>query len=94
MTPDGADEEVSVDAVKVGDTLRIRPGEKIPVDGEVISGRSSIDESMVTGEPMPVEKAVGDRVIGGTLNGAGGLQIEATQVGARYDAEPYRPDGG
>ena len=79
---DGEDEEVSVDAVQVGDTLRIRPGEKVPVDGEVVSGRSSIDESMITGEPVPVEKSVGDTVIGGTLNGAGGVQMMATQVGS------------
>ena len=79
---DGEDEEVSVEAVKVGDILRIRPGEKVPVDGEVVSGRSSIDESMISGEPVPVEKSVGDAVIGGTLNGAGGIQMKATQVGA------------
>jgi P-type Cu+ transporter len=79
---DGTDEEVPIDAVEVGDTLLIRPGEKVPVDGEVVRGRTSIDESMVTGEPVPVEKTVGNKVIGGTLNGTGNVQFMATQVGA------------
>ena len=65
----------------VGDRLRVRPGEKIPVDGVVVEGRSSIDESMVTGESMPVGKAVGDRVIGGTINRSGGLVVEAEKIG-------------
>jgi Cu+-exporting ATPase len=82
VKPDGGDEEVPVESVEVGDVLLIRPGEKIPVDGEVITGRSSIDESMITGEPIPVEKSVGDKVIGATVNGSGGIQIKATQVGA------------
>ncbi|MFQ8431215.1 heavy metal translocating P-type ATPase [Amaricoccus sp. W119] len=79
---DGREEDVSLDQVKAGDRLRVRPGEKIPVDGEVTEGRSAIDESMLTGEPVPVEKTAGDAVTGGTLNGKGGLVIEARKVGA------------
>jgi Cu+-exporting ATPase len=79
---DGAEEEVSLDQVVVGDRLRVRPGEKIPVDAVVLDGRSSIDESMVTGESMPVTRASGARVIGGTLNQTGALVIEADRVGA------------
>jgi Cu+-exporting ATPase len=78
---DGSDEDVPLDAVFVGDQLRIRPGEKVPVDGVVLDGRSSIDESMVTGESMPVAKAAGDRVIGGTLNSSGGFVMRAEKVG-------------
>jgi Cu+-exporting ATPase len=81
IRPDGSEEDIPVDAVVVGDLLRVRPGEKIPVDGEVVEGRSAVDESFVTGEAMPVEKAVGDRVIGGTLNGNGSLVIRAEKVG-------------
>ena len=65
-----------------GDRLRVRPGEKVPVDGVVIEGASAVDESMITGEPIPVEKAQGDRVIGGTVNGTGGLVMRAERVGA------------
>jgi len=79
---DGDDEEVSLDQIMVGDRLRVRPGEKIPVDGVVADGRSSIDESMVTGESMPVTRQSGERVIGGTLNQTGALVIEAERVGA------------
>jgi Cu+-exporting ATPase len=79
--PDESEEEISLDAVSVGDRLRVRPGEKVPVDGEVLDGRSAIDESMVTGESMPVTKAKGDAVIGGTLNRSGGLIIAAQKVG-------------
>ncbi len=78
---DGVDEEVPVEAIAVGDRLRVRPGEKIPVDGEVVDGRSTIDESMVTGESMPVTREAGARVIGGTLNQTGALVIEAQRVG-------------
>jgi Cu+-exporting ATPase len=78
----GAEEEVSLDQIAVGDRLRVRPGEKIPVDAVVIDGRSSIDESMVTGESMPVTRESGERVIGGTLNQTGALVIEADRVGA------------
>ena len=77
----GADEEVALDAVKVGDALRVRPGEKVPVDGEVIEGQSAVDESMLTGESMPVGKAVGNRVIGGTMNASGALVMRAERIG-------------
>ncbi|MFC3231053.1 heavy metal translocating P-type ATPase [Marinibaculum pumilum] len=76
------DEDVPLDQVAVGDRLRVRPGESVPVDGEVVEGHSSVDESMVTGEPVPVEKAVGQRLIGGTINGTGALVMRADQVGA------------
>jgi Cu+-exporting ATPase len=78
---DGGDEDVPLDAVAVGDRLRVRPGEKIPVDGVVVEGRSSIDESMVTGEAMPVTKEQGGNVIAGTLNGSGGFVMRAEKVG-------------
>ena len=78
---DGSNEDIPVDRVLAGDKLRIRPGEKIPVDGRVAEGASSVDESMITGEAIPVEKAVGDRLIGGTLNGNGALVMEAQRVG-------------
>jgi Cu+-exporting ATPase len=77
----GDDEEVPVEQIQVGDRLRVRPGEKLPVDGIVLEGRSAVDESMVTGESMPLEKNPGDKVIGGTLNGSGSLVIEAEKVG-------------
>jgi Cu+-exporting ATPase len=79
---DGSEEDVSLDEVQVGDRLRVRPGEKIPVDGVVVEGTTSIDESMVTGEPIPVEKQAGDHVIGATVNGTGALIIEAERVGS------------
>jgi P-type Cu+ transporter len=75
------DEDVAIDAIAVGDLLRVRPGEKIPVDGIVTEGRSSVDESMVTGESMPVSKAEGAGVIGGTVNQSGGLVVRAAKVG-------------
>jgi Cu+-exporting ATPase len=75
------DEDVALDAIAVGDRLRVRPGEKIPVDGVVAQGRSSVDESMVTGESMPVSKAEGDHVIGGTVNQSGGLVVRAEKIG-------------
>ncbi|MCL4765461.1 MAG: heavy metal translocating P-type ATPase [Hyphomicrobiaceae bacterium] len=78
---DGSEEEIQLDAVHVGDRLRVRPGEKVPVDGAVTEGRSAVDESMVTGESMPVTKEVGTTVIGGTMNQSGGLVIEARKVG-------------
>ena len=78
---DGSDEEVSLDAVAVGDTLRVRPGDKVPVDGVVLEGRSSLDESMVTGESMPVSKEENARVIGGTINIAGSFVMRAEKVG-------------
>jgi P-type Cu+ transporter len=79
---DGREEEIPLENVHVGDRLRIRPGEKVPVDGEVVAGHSSIDESMITGEPVPVEKAVGDPVTGATINGTGSLVISARRVGS------------
>ncbi|MAZ05286.1 MAG: copper-translocating P-type ATPase, partial [Halomonas sp.] len=82
IRPDGTEEEVALEDVKVGDHLRVRPGDKVPVDGVVIEGRSSIDESMISGEPVPVEKAEGDKVTGATINGTGSLVMEATRVGA------------
>jgi Cu+-exporting ATPase len=82
LRADGGDEEVSLDLIKVGDRLRLRPGEKVPVDGVVLEGNSALDESMVTGESMPVAKAPGDALIGGTLNGTGSLVMRAERVGA------------
>ena len=79
---DGRDEEVSLDAVVAGDRLRVRPGDSVPVDGTVVEGTSAVDESMVTGESIPVEKGPGDAVIGGTLNGTGGFVMQAEKVGA------------
>jgi len=81
IRPDGPDEEVGLDAVTVGDRLRIRPGEKVPVDGELLEGRGAVDESMVTGESMPVMKTVGDKLIGGTMNQSGGFVMRADKVG-------------
>jgi Cu+-exporting ATPase len=78
----GEEEDVSLESLVVGDRLRVRPGEKIPVDGRVVSGRSSVDESMLTGEPLPAEKSVGDHVVGATMNQTGTLVIEAEHVGA------------
>ena len=78
---DGADEDVGLELVAVGDRLRVRPGEKVPVDGELVEGRSAVDESMVTGESMPVAKAVGDRLIGGTMNQSGGFVMRADKIG-------------
>lgn len=78
---DGAEEEVQLDTVHVGDRLRVRPGEKVPVDGEVLEGRSAVNESMVTGESMPVTKQIGSKAIGGTMNQSGALVIEAKKVG-------------
>ncbi len=82
LAPDGSEADVPLSEVQAGDRLRVRPGEKISVDGEVLEGRSSIDESMLTGESLPVGKGVGDKVIGATLNTSGALVIRATRVGA------------
>ena len=81
IMPDGTEQEVQLDTVQVGDRLRVRPGEKVPVDGVVVEGRSAVDESMVTGESMPITKEVGAAAIGGTMNQSGGLVIEAQKVG-------------
>ncbi|NIP38499.1 MAG: copper-translocating P-type ATPase [Candidatus Dadabacteria bacterium] len=79
---DGTEEEIHMENVKPGDKLRVRPGEKVPVDGMILKGKTSVDESMITGEPIPVEKTQGDNVIGATVNGTGSLIIEAERVGA------------
>lgn len=82
VNADGTEEDVPLDHVHAGDRLRVRPGEKIPVDGRVLDGQSSIDESMLTGEPMPVDKTAGDRVVGATVNQTGTLVVAAERVGA------------
>jgi Cu+-exporting ATPase len=79
---DGSDEEIQLDQVYPGDRLRLRPGDKVPVDGEVLEGHSSVDESLVTGEAVPVEKHAGDKVTGGTLNGTGSFVMRAERVGS------------
>lgn len=81
LRADGREEDVDITALQPGDRVRVRPGEKVPVDGTVVEGRSSIDESMLTGEPVPVAKAVGDAVIGATLNGTGSLVVRADRLG-------------
>jgi Cu+-exporting ATPase len=78
----GGDQEVPLDQVKVGDQLRVVPGDKVPVDGVVLEGRSNVEESMITGEPLPVEKGVGDNVTGGTVNGTGSFVMRAERVGS------------
>ena len=78
---DSADDEVALDAVNIGDMLRVRPGEKVPVDGQIVEGRSAVDESMLTGESMPVGKSAGDKVIGGTLNQSGAFVMRADRIG-------------
>ena len=77
----GGDQEIPLDQVNVGDRLRVVPGDKVPVDGQVLEGHSSVEESMITGEPLPVEKTVGDKVTGGTVNGAGSFVMRAERVG-------------
>ncbi|MEX2498973.1 MAG: copper-translocating P-type ATPase [Wenzhouxiangellaceae bacterium] len=81
INSDGSEEDVPLEDIQQGDRLRVRPGEKLPVDGRVVEGRSSVDESMLTGEPVPVEKAEGDKAIGATVNGTGSLVIVAEAVG-------------
>ena len=82
IRPDGREEEIPLEEVKVGDRLRVRPGDKVPVDGVVVEGRSAVDESMISGEPVPVEKVPGEPVTGATINGTGSLVMEATRVGS------------
>ncbi len=82
IEPDGTERDVDITDIQVGDQLRVRPGEKVPMDGEVVSGSSSIDEAMITGEPLPVEKTVGDKVVGATVNRTGSLVIRAEKIGA------------
>jgi Cu+-exporting ATPase len=79
---DGTDEDVPLEALVAGDRVRVRPGEKVPVDGRILEGHSTVDESMITGEPLPVDKSPGDRVVGATVNQTGSLVIEAEKVGA------------
>jgi Cu+-exporting ATPase len=83
INSDGTEEDIPLNHVHVGDKLRVRPGEKLPVDGVVVDGESPVDESMLTGEPIPVTKRVGDSVIGATMNGSGALIIESQKVGAQ-----------
>ena len=82
LRDDGSEEDVPLERVQVGDRLRVRPGEKIPVDGVVLEGTTSVDESMITGEPIPVEKTKGSRVTGGTVNGTGSVVMRAERVGS------------
>ncbi|MBL8823765.1 MAG: heavy metal translocating P-type ATPase, partial [Planctomycetia bacterium] len=82
LRDDGSEEDISLGEVHLGDRLRVRPGEKVPVDGTVTEGRSSVDESMITGEPVPVEKTTGAKVVGGTVNGTGAFVMRAERVGA------------
>lgn len=95
--PGGAEEDVPLSHIHIGDLLRVRPGEKVPVDGVVVEGASSVDESMLTGEPLPVRKATGDKVIGATLNIGGALVIRSERIGAhRFGNRAFAdcPDGG
>jgi Cu+-exporting ATPase len=82
VLPNGQEQDVPLELVQIGDRLRVRPGEKVPVDGVVSEGSSAVDESMLTGEPLPVEKQAGEKVSAGTVNGTGGLLIEAERIGA------------
>ncbi len=79
---DGSEEDVPLEQIVIGDRLRVRPGEKVPVDGEVVEGRSNVDESMITGEPMPVAKGIGDTVIGATVNATGSFVMDARKIGS------------
>lgn len=82
VRPDGNEEDIPLERVQVGDVVRVRPGEKVPVDGVLVEGRSSVDESMISGEPLPVEKAPGSKVAGSTVNGTGSLLVRAEHVGS------------
>jgi Cu+-exporting ATPase len=83
INADGSEEDVALSHVHVGDSLRVRPGEKVPVDGEVLEGKSAVDESMLTGEPLPVSKGPGDKLIGATMNTNGALVMRSERVGAQ-----------
>ncbi len=93
IKPDGQEEDIPLTHVHLGDHLRVRPGEKVPVDGTVLEGESAVDEAMLTGEPLPVTKRVGDTLIGATMNTHGSLVMQAQKVGRRYHAVPDRADG-
>ncbi|MGH7174179.1 MAG: copper-translocating P-type ATPase, partial [Gemmataceae bacterium] len=82
VRPDGGEEDIPLELVQVGDVVRVRPGEKVPVDGVVVEGRGSVDESMISGEPLPVEKGPDGKVVGGTINGTGSLLVRAERVGS------------
>jgi Cu+-exporting ATPase len=82
ILPDGSTADIPLDKVQIGDLLLIRPGEKVPTDGSVVEGKTSVDESMITGEPIPVEKLPGDRIIGATLNGTGSVTMKAEKIGS------------
>ncbi len=82
VRPDGGEQDIPLELVQVGDVVRVRPGENVPVDGAVVEGRSAVDESMISGEPLPVEKTAGGKVVGGTVNGSGSLLVRAERVGA------------
>ena len=82
LSADGQEEDIPLDQVRVGDRLRVRPGEKVPIDGVVLDGASAVDESMITGEPIPVEKHAGDRVVGATVNGTGSFVMRAERIGS------------
>src|SRR5262249_47911713 len=79
--PDGREEDVALELLQPGDVLRVRPGDKVPVDGVVIEGKSAVDESMLTGEPLPVDKEPGDKVVGATVNSTGSFLMRAERVG-------------
>jgi len=81
ILPGGREEDVPIELIQVGDRVRVRPGEKVPIDGVVVEGHTTIDESMITGEPIPIEKSTGSKVVAGTLNGTGSLIVEAVAVG-------------
>ena len=93
LRDDGTEEQVPLETVAVGDRLRVKPGEKIPVDGAVLEGASRVDESMITGEPVPVAKSAGDKVTGATVNGNGSLIIRAERVGVGHAAGAHRSHG-
>ena len=90
---DGSERELPIDDVRVGDVVRVRPGEKVPVDGVVIEGSSAVDESMLTGEPLPVVRKPGDPVIGATLNKTGSFRMRATRVGKDTVLQQIVPPG-
>src|SRR5690606_880143 len=81
IVQDGVETKISIDRIQIGDVLRVKPGEKIPVDGKLVEGNSHIDESMITGEPLPVDKQVGDKVSAGTINGNRSFLMRAQRVG-------------